>query len=816
MSDGNMSDGPHHTPAVPLERPSRLRPSWLRRLARTAVICLVVAIIAGRPDLALVHRGSNTALVDRGHVCAAAVHDACADAVHGELPGAAQVCEREFLRTQDPETDFFWAKALNEGHDPATARWIATLLLATPARSDALYLLGMISRGEDNEDNHEYALTAFEEAQKLHRIEQCPEELARDDGALAMVRTDRSEFPEALMLVDECIKQAQLAGDTSLEYYCRLTAAKTLIRVGYWSAAELEIEKATPLAASDDARSDLAYQRGSYEQERGEYDSAIEMFKNALQYGKHSQTTMWIINTELDLAYSLAEKERIDEAHYYLEDATSHDSDQKKDLERTWVAAQIAYRQHDLTGASSLTEDYFKRVDPENPVDRDDRIDVAILAARIELERDDLGRAERWARRGVELAERERGMQSVLELRPWVLAKRRAPHELLFTALARSGQVEAAAMAFDEWQGRTVQDALARPRPPAALDYQVMADQLTRLGEWLPVTSHAPLAGSPNRIAVVGAMQGIDLLALIVADDDVWRLTANHGPPQLSRLGRLAEMQDLVDEFRSHPTDVKLASALGTLLLQNDSFRETREVLHVLVDGQLGGLPVAALRHGATALIEMRPIVRVLRLPEIRCAHVTRSGAATVLAGPDDLDAKIPNARKEAEQVAELLHTTSKVGAAATSDALFAAPRNGVLHIAAHGAIRMEGAVLLLADREVSALEISARRLAPSLVVLSACDAATASYREFELAGSLVSGFLGAGAQHVVATLRPVTDAGALEISTRFYRNKGVADPARALAAVQSELAKTQENVDWPYFTVFGPDVCLGEAPDHP
>jgi hypothetical protein len=104
-------------------------------------------------------------------------------------------------------------------------------------------------------------------------------------------------------------------------------------------------------------------------------------------------------------------------------------------------------------------------------------------------------------------------------------------------------------------------------------------------------------------------------------------------------------------------------------------------------------------------------------------------------------------------------------------------------------------------------------RRAPSLVVLSACDAAVSADSDFELAGSLASGFLGAGSQHVVATLGQITDSGAPEISTRFYR-AGVADPARALAAVQAELAKTG-NRDWPYFAVFGPDVCPEGAPGH-
>jgi len=70
--------------------------------------------------------------------------------------------------------------------------------------------------------------------------------------------------------------------------------------------------------------------------------------------------------------------------------------------------------------------------------------------ARIELDRGNLERAERFARRGAEQAVRVRSTQSTIALRPWVLEKRRAPDELLFIAFARSSQVEAAAMAFDE------------------------------------------------------------------------------------------------------------------------------------------------------------------------------------------------------------------------------------------------------------------------------------------------------------------------------------------------------------------------------
>jgi CHAT domain-containing protein len=302
-------------------------------------------------------------------------------------------------------------------------------------------------------------------------------------------------------------------------------------------------------------------------------------------------------------------------------------------------------------------------------------------------------------------------------------------------------------------------------------------------------------------------MREIDLVALIVADGELWRLTADHGPPQLSKLGSLAEIQDRVDEFRGRAGDPRYAtqaSDLGTLLLPDASFRATQDVLHVIIDGRLAGLPVAALRRGAKTLIEMRPITRVLRLPETRCVPAVSSGHATVLAAPNP---DIPNARTEAEQVAALLHTTSD---AATKAALLAAGGDAVLHVAAHAVVGNDGAAIQLADGEVSALEISARQLAPSLAVLSVCSAATSI--DSELAGSLAAGFLAAGSQHVVATLQSITDSGALDVTTRFYRSGGVADPPRALQAAQIALMKTR--ADWQYFVAFGSAVCREDALD--
>ena len=103
------------------------------------------------------------------------------------------------------------------------------------------------------------------------------------------------------------------------------------------------------------------------------------------------------------------------------------------------------------------------------------------------------------------------------------------------------------------------------------------------------------------------------------------------------------------------------------------------------------------------------------------------------------------------------------------------------------------------------ALEIAARRLAPSLVVLSTCIGAVPP--RGDLAGSLAAAFVAAGADQVVATLRPVDDDGARELARRFYAAGGVDDPVRALADAQAALALTP-NAEWPQFAVFGTDVC--------
>jgi tetratricopeptide (TPR) repeat protein len=676
------------------------------------------------------------------------------------------------------------------------------------ARADALHILGQIALDEDRRED---AMRTLDEARRLHRAAGDSRQLARDDSVLATIHAGRGEFADALQLLNECIDEGQRTQDKPIECYCRTIVVRTLVQIGDFDAARNELKLTQPLVSDEEASINLEYQQASIEQETKKHHRAIAIFKRVLERSARVPSGFRPYNTELNLAYSTAEVHDFEEAQQHLDNAAFLDPDHVKELDLAWAAAQVNYRRGHLPEAAALTDKYV-RLQDEKGAELDERIYVATLRAQIELDLGDLKSAEHWAQYAVDQAENIRRVQPAIDLRPKVLAKRRMPYELLFLALARSNQFEAAAMVFDQWQGRTVQDALADRGSTGAHDRLGIFDDLIQLRRWSRSMPSAAFAKSANRDAVLQTMRSIDLLAWIVADNEVWLLTANHGVPRLRQVGAWVEIKEMVDKFRGHPTKPEGAAALGALLVPAEDFRATQEALNVIVDGRLGSLPVPALRYGGIPLAHQRPIVRLLRLPEVPCAPAAPAGHATVIGNPTG---DLYNAQIEAAQVAAQLGTTSVTGPAATKAALFAARGDAVLHLATHGALGANGMALVLAGHEtVSAMEISARQLGPSLVVLSACDSATSSEQDLEFAGSLASGFLAAGSQRVVATLQSVADIGAFAVSTRFYEAGGVADPARALARVQAELANTS-NTTWPYFAVFGSDVCSENASDH-
>lgn len=733
----------------------------------------------------------------------------CAHAVRESNDGLAViVCEREYTYTQDPATGAKLANALRRSGQRQAASALANSLLATSARSDALQVLGRIDVYEDRLDA---GRTKLQTARDLHAAENRPEAMAVDDQVISTIFREQKRFAEALRALDACITESRQAKDQIVEGYCHLTAGLVLGEVGYFEGAKKELARAEPLFTLSRDLAALAIERGALDQHYGlgplshhSYNAmAVVEFEQASNLATDAALPRVKRQAELNLVYSLAEIGRTREAEEHLEIARLLDTDDSAAIVRAVLEARIAYRRGDLALATSINTRIYDKL-----TDDDVRLRVCAMQAEIGLTTGDLEGTVAWATRGVEVAEAIR-VKTPIELRQWTLSMRRQPYELLFTARARAHRFEDALIAFDRWQGRALLDEMAREKstqPPNLRDAAMHTDELGRL---FPVLSNAPLMQTRDPKLLVEGLRNVELVAVLVANDEVWRITARHGHLDMADLGTFKTLQPSIEQFEATPTRGDLADALGTRLLGDDVFRDTDETLFVLLDGPLAGAPVAALRARGRTLVEMRPIVRAPRLSELGCVPAPSGNRHAVVIA--DAQGNLPAARSEADKIASIFGVKPSTGAAATRDALFAASRHDVLHVATHASVVHGEGSLDLYDQPVSALEISRRREGPALVFLSACASAVAE--DEDLAMALSTAFLASGSPQVIGTLRPVTDPGADEVTSAFYRDHGATDPARALAKVQAELAQTNNNVDWPNFVLFGHDICRKETP---
>jgi pentatricopeptide repeat protein len=720
---------------------------------------------------------------------------------------AVLVCQAEYARTGDPATGAYLASVLRQAGNTQAAAALANDLLVTSARGDALQTLGRIAATENRLDA---AISALERAREVHLADRRFDQLAIDDQVLAGIFTKQLRFAEALRALENCITEGRQAHDAVSEGYCHMSAGQALWRLGHFEGSRRELARAKALLHGDRDLAALERHFGDLEQEitrrpfgQGHWALAIGHFQKALDHAERAKATREAFFIELNLAYSYAQIDRPDEAMRHLAAARAMDPDDRRIVLRNTVEAHVAYARGDRAAAAALGDSVYE--DPQ--LGDDDRADICAMQARIALADNDLERAELWANRGVDIVERIRNTQ-VLELRPWVLSSRRWSYELLFVALARAGRFDDALMVFDQLQGRTLLDAMSRANPSAALDLRGAADHAETLRALLPALSSARLAATGDRRAIFGALASVDLLALVVAEGDVWCVTASHGRLAIENIGKVAELRPSFQQLSVTPGDVALAERLGALILSDRMFRATPSALRVILDGPVSTLPVAALRRAGQPLIAVRPIVRAPRLSQLGCAPADPPHRTVVLA---DARGDLPAARLEAEDLARSQGTTAALGPDATAGALFAARSDDALHVAVHADVGAAGGYLALYDQPVSALEIGARGLGPSLVVLAACDSAIADDDDLELATSLPTAFLASGSNQVVATLRPVSDPGAREIVGRFYQLGGLGDPVRALARIQAELANKNSNLDWASFAVFGRATCVKE-----
>lgn len=816
------------TPLQPPARRKRLRDE-LRRSPYVALTLL--AVLGGK--LAL---------------CRMAELD-CEQAVYrGDDRVTVAVCHQAYERAHAPRDGVHLANALRRRGEPAQAAAIARALLATSAQADALYVLGKLAAGDDR---HDEADAALRQALELHRHERRGEEAAKDLLALADAATARKRFGQALQLLDECAGAAAAIGARLTEGYCHLGSARALSMLGHRGGALQEIERAIALLHEPRDRTWIYLAKGDELQEDGEHAQAVVAYEQALALAQRAALQRAVRSAHLNLAYSLAQTARWTEAEQHLAAAIRLDAAVGEGVDRWTIDALIELGRGDAEGrAGEFAERAVRAATREAEAVKpsagmragtgeeashaaaeaatDELVEAETLRAEIALRRGELVAAERWARRAIHHVEQLRAAQPLLQLRAWVLARHRAPHEVLFASLARAGRAEEALLAFDGWMARASLDALtldgetgagfaldgaARDaRGDLARDRLRVVQQAEDLKRLLPLLRTKQLVRSERRGVAGGAGERAHraLLALIVARGEIWRITADGSITEVQRVAALAELQLQLDELRTHPGDRPLAESLGERLLPPQLAVATPRVLHVVLDEPLAYLPVAALRRGGHRLGALRPLVRALRPANLTClppakqraggkVREPRGPAIAVLA---DADGSLPGARREAEQIGRLSSRgTMALGALATRRALLAAGEAELLHLAVHTEVDELGGKLRLADGPLSALELAGSGRAPPRVVLATCSSAVSLPGTY----SLAMAFLAAGADQVIATLRPIPDDGAAQITAALYR-AGTGDLVTALWRLQADAP--YDGDDLSNFAVFGDALC--------
>jgi CHAT domain-containing protein len=275
------------------------------------------------------------------------------------------------------------------------------------------------------------------------------------------------------------------------------------------------------------------------------------------------------------------------------------------------------------------------------------------------------------------------------------------------------------------------------------------------------------------------------------------------------------------------------AKALFDALLQPIPDSRTAKRLFVVPDGRLNLVPFDALlslNGVSSTIVSTVPSANVFFLLRTRPRRAATDGPLLAIGGvpyeqmfdrkttgPESLnqnrglfDASYPvnlpalgSARAEVLSAARALGPDSVVlvGDGATEAALKSQDlgRFGILHFAAHAfadpKFPERAAIVLLnnaaagEDGLLQPREIAQFRLKAGVVVLSACDTAVGPTLGQEGVLNIARGFLLAGAQSVVMTLWPVTDATSSALMRRFYENIAAGqDVAQALAGSKSAV----------------------------
>jgi len=713
---------------------------------------------------------------------------------------ASVACRQEASVTRDPALGVRAARALYYlgRYDDALAaaqRWFGSAEDATARQAAGVAHLGL----------HELApaIPLLRRALEGHLGHRDHDEAARDasylTGALRQVGLLGDAFDAANVSVREADGTADDAAHAAIRVNARIVLGKILVEIGDFSAArDMFWDLQDRLASSPTDQAWVLLQLGMLLLATSEDASAAALFESAIARAAKANVILVVAARRWDELAKVVEAARLNLAYADRElgklDAAEAQLNQVSEATRAsaglMIDGLIAADRGDRARAEQLL-DRAERLGLED----DYAIDLAVQRGRIAERADEAANAERSYRAAIVQVEKLRQDTSALELRPWILARRRVPYRLLLSLLARQGRRVDALVVAEQLHARTWHDALVGRTGASGVHAQVSSAR--SLG-WRLRGDAAEALSSEELLALLR-----DREALVFSDTetDLWRFHIINGVVQ--QLDRLSgETRSLFDDWRKAPNDPALADRLGATLIPPAARARSDRPLYIVTGGALDTLPFAALRVDGRYLVEDRVIARLPGVVVLRCRATPEPRRSSVFLGDSRDD--LPNARKETITLAGVLHGTAFVGTAATVERLEASRDVSLLHLAVHAEVDKAGARLLLAnDQRVTAAEIVQRKIGPRLAVLAGC--ATAVSPDGEGWGALSSAFLVAGSRSVVGTLQSVPDPDTYEIMRRFYAFDGERQPAIALARAQRELlASAAAASTWGSFVVYG------------
>ncbi|MEP7010142.1 MAG: CHAT domain-containing protein [Acidobacteriota bacterium] len=240
--------------------------------------------------------------------------------------------------------------------------------------------------------------------------------------------------------------------------------------------------------------------------------------------------------------------------------------------------------------------------------------------------------------------------------------------------------------------------------------------------------------------------------------------------------------------------------------------------IRILPYGALREIDFHALPFDGDVLLAARPVVYGLDLAAPRRAQSRGAPKRKMALLVDDPNDNLPAARREAEITAQAIGRWKRpwdvvrlTSTGATSEAIWKnLAKADLFHFSGHGTFGGIGgweSGLRVADKgELTVGQLLVVPRSPRWIVLSGCDTARAAtdtrIEGFGLANALVL----AGAESVIASVRPVVDRTAPSLFGHLYGDwDGESDLAEALQQAQLAWRREMPNVDWQSFRIIEP-----------